>query len=120
MIQLICTDKGQHKLRDIVEMMDRSRWLLADSTARWHVMFRSTWDRPRLSRKPERFWQPVLPLHPKYGGLELQRELIEAEVLVFRCPTCARQPRFRRDRLDDLCDRAHAASLTTLDLSRLE
>jgi hypothetical protein len=118
MIQLICTDRGQHPPRDIVEMLQPLRQP-EGSAGRWQVRWRDAWVRPR--RKT--FWLPVLPLDPKYNpGLEvgLSRDLIEAEVLVFHCPTCARRPRWARQRLDTLCDGASAEGVATLDLSRLE
>ena len=117
MVQLICTDRGQHPQRDIVEMVDRSRWPLANSTARWHVRWRESWIYPRHGRTP---WHPVWPLDSISGDLHLDRRLIEAEVLVFRCPACTRRPRWAREPLDELCDRASAEALPPLDLSWLE
>jgi hypothetical protein len=117
MVQLICTDKGQHPPRDIVEMLDFSRWPPANSAGRWQVRWREAW--VRLRRSPhKRTWEPVVPVGG-YSG-DLARELIEAEVLVFCCPSCRRRPRWRRDHLDELCDRASAEGMYTLDLSRLE
>ena len=118
MVQLICTDRGQHSPRDMVEMVemvDWSRWPWEGSTARWHVRWRDAW----VYSRRKAFWQPVLPLQPKYPG-DLHRDLVEADVLVFRCPTCARRPRWPRHRLDELCDRASAEALPPLDLSLLE
>jgi hypothetical protein len=119
MVKLICTDRGQPPVRDIVQMVDYTRWPVEGSPGRWQVVWRDARVRPR--RKA--FWQPLLPLDPKYDtGLEagLSPDLIEAEVWVFRCPACTRRPRWPRHRLDALCDGAIAVGRTELDLSLLE
>jgi hypothetical protein len=81
------------------------------------VRWRDVWVYPRRKQTP---WHPVWPLDSIPGDLHLDRRLREADALEFRCPACSRRPRWRRDRLDGLCDRARAEALTTLDLSLLE
>ena len=117
MIELVCTDRGQHAARDIVTMVDRSLWPVDGSPARWQVVWRDAWVYPRRKQTP---WHPVWPLDSIPGDLKLDRRIREADVLEFRCPTCTRRPRWRRERLDELCDRASAQGETRLDLSRLE
>ena len=117
MVQLICTDRGQHPQRDIVEMVERSVKAPPGAAARWQVQWRDSWIYPR--QRGGRTWQPVLPLHPKYPT-DPQRDIIEADVLVFACPTCTRRPRWPRASLDALCDAASAEDIAALDLSHLE
>jgi hypothetical protein len=125
-VHVMCTDRGQHSPRELAVMVRRPLMPLGlpdNVTARWHVVVRDSWLRARAGRHV-----PVVPV----GGYShnLLQELIEADGLEFRCPTCRRRPRWRRDKLDELCERVCADYFATpvterppsasVDLSRLE
>jgi hypothetical protein len=140
-VRLICSDRGQHTRRDLVRMIEIDAEhpmprvnspIVRGVETRWHASAWLAGNAP-LAELGER--RTVLPLNDSIptdrsaDRRERRRgeadKLIRANVLVFVCPSCQRRPRWRREKLDRLCD-ATAATDTTgfsdvvLDLSQCE
>jgi hypothetical protein len=145
-VNLICTDRGQHRRRDLAFMTEvgadypmKRDPVFNGVTARWHVGPQTgNWPGGRVvvSQRPlaevrERITVFSLEDFDRYGGepghwnrsddvgeerrRAAEQKLIDAQVLVFACPSCRRRPRWRRDNLDKLCD-AVSPEVTVADM----